>query len=73
PPAARSSATRCLSTIPETGRRAMPVQILDITMPPSANHLGVPDLQADTEYDWEVLAIASGNQTIASSSFTTAD
>jgi hypothetical protein len=43
-------------------------------MPPTATSLIVPPgfLDADTEYEWEVLAIeAGGNQTLSSSFFTT--
>lgn len=61
---------------PDTGLRALPKMTLDVTMPPTANRLKVPPgfLQPDTEYEWEVLAIErGGNQTLSSSTFTTAD
>jgi hypothetical protein len=61
---------------PDTGLRALPNVTLDVMMPPTANRLGVPPgfLQPDTEYEWEVLAIErGGNQTLSSSTFTTAD
>ncbi len=61
---------------PDTGIRALPNVTLDVMMPPTANRLRVPPgfLQQDTEYEWEVLAIErGGNQTISSSTFTTAD
>ena len=58
------------------GIRALPKVTLDVMMPPTANRLRVPPgfLQPDTEYEWEVLAIErGGNQTLSSSTFTTAD
>ena len=61
---------------PETGLRTLPTITLDVTMPPNARQLRVPDgfLQPDTEYEWEVLAIErGGNQTLSSSTFTTSD
>jgi hypothetical protein len=61
---------------PDSGLPALPKVTLDVTMPPSATRLAVPRgfLQPGTEYEWEVLAIeASGNQTLSSSTFTTAD
>lgn len=61
---------------PDTAIRALPKVTLDVMMPPTANRLRVPPgfLQADTEYEWEVLAIErGGNQTLSSSTFTTAD
>lgn len=61
---------------PDTGLRALPKVTLDVMMPPTANRLRVPPgfLQPDTEYEWEVLAIErGGNQTLSSSTFTTAD
>jgi hypothetical protein len=60
----------------DTGIKALPTITLDIMLPPRANHLRVPSgfLKRDREYEWEVLAIeASGNQTISSAEFTTAD
>jgi hypothetical protein len=59
----------------DTGIRTLPTRTLDVTMPPTTTELAVPPgfLRPGNEYDWEVLAIAaSGNQTISSSSFTTA-
>jgi hypothetical protein len=59
---------------PDTGLRALPKIMLDVTMPPSAASLAIPPgfLQPNTEYEWEVLAIeASGNQTLSSDFFTT--
>jgi hypothetical protein len=61
---------------PDTGITALPNVTLDVMMPPTANRLEVPPgfLQPDTEYEWEVLAIErGGNQTLSSSTFTTAD
>ena len=58
----------------ETEVTALPVVTLDVMMPPTATSLRVPPgfLRPDTEYSWEVLAIErSGNQTLASSTFTT--
>jgi hypothetical protein len=60
---------------PDTGLAALPKITLDVTMPPTATSLAIPPgfLEPDTEYEWEVLAIEEGgNQTIASSFFTTA-
>jgi hypothetical protein len=60
---------------PETGLRALPKVTLDITMPATATSLVVPAgfLRRGTEYEWEVLAIErGGNQTLSSSTFTTA-
>ena len=59
---------------PETGLRALPKVTLDVTMPPTATTLTVPDgfLRPATEYEWEVLAIErGGNQTLSSSTFVT--
>ncbi len=53
---------------------ALPKVTLDIIMPATATRLKVPSgfLLADTEYEWEVLAIESGgNQTLSSSFFKT--
>ena len=58
----------------ETGLKALPVQTLDVTMPPTATSLHVPPgfLRPNKEYSWEVLAIEKGgNQTLSSSTFTT--
>jgi hypothetical protein len=58
----------------ETGLKTLPVQTLDVTMPPTATRLRVPPgyLRPNTEYSWEVLAIEkSGNQTLSSSTFMT--
>lgn len=55
---------------------AIPKVALDIFMPASATSMAVPPgfLLPDTEYEWEVLAIEeSGNQTLSSSFFTTAE
>ena len=60
---------------PETGIRVMPKITLDVTMPATATSLRVPAgfLSPGTEYEWEVLAIErGGNQTLSSSTFTTA-
>lgn len=60
---------------PDSGNSALPKVTLDVTMPPTARRLVVPPgfLLPGTEYEWEVLAIeASGNQTLSSSTFTTA-
>jgi hypothetical protein len=60
---------------PDTGLRALPKVTLDVMMPATANHLKVPRgfLKADTNYEWEVLAIEKGgNQTLSSSTFSTA-
>jgi hypothetical protein len=60
---------------PQTRLRALPKVTLDVMMPPSATSLRVPPgfLRRGTEYEWEVLAIeAGGNQTLSSSTFTTA-
>jgi Fibronectin type III domain len=57
-----------------TGLKALPKVTLDVTMPPTATSLTVPPgfLLPGTEYEWEVLAIErGGNQTLASSTFTT--
>ena len=54
---------------------AIPKVALDIIMPATATSMVVPPgfLLADTEYEWEVLAIeASGNQTLSSSFLQTA-
>jgi hypothetical protein len=59
---------------PDSGLKALPKIVLDVTMPPAARSMRVPRgfLRPDTEYEWEVLAIEkSGNQTLASSTFTT--
>ena len=59
---------------PDTGSAALPSIVLDVMMPPDATFMQVPPgfLRADTEYEWEVLAIeSSGNQTLSSSAFTT--
>lgn len=59
---------------PDTGVRAMPKVTLDVTMPPTATSLRIPPgfLRANTEYEWEVLAIErGGNQTLSSATFTT--
>jgi hypothetical protein len=59
---------------PETGLTALPTVTLDVTMPPTATSLVVPQgfLRPGTEYEWEVLAIErGGNQTLSSSSFET--
>ncbi len=59
---------------PDTGLPALPKIILDVMMPPTATSMAVPPgfLQANTEYEWEVLAIEQGgNQTLSSSFFTT--
>lgn len=59
----------------ESPFKAIPKMTLDIMMPATATSLAVPPgfLLADTEYEWEVLAIEKGgNQTLSSSSFTTA-
>lgn len=59
---------------PNTGLRALPKQILDVTMPPGATSLAVPAgfLLPDSSYEWEVLAIESGgNQTLSVGHFTT--
>ena len=59
----------------ETKRKALPVVTLDVMMPPTATRLRVPPgfLRPNTEYSWEILAIeSSGNQTLSSSTFTTA-
>lgn len=53
---------------------AIPKITLDIIMPATATSMAVPPgfLHADTEYEWEVLAIEeSGNQTLSSSYFRT--
>ena len=58
----------------ETGRKALPVVTLDVTMPATATRLRVPPgfLRPNTAYSWEVLAIErTGNQTLSSSSFVT--
>ena len=60
---------------PSTGLKALPKVTLDVTMPPTATSLAVPPgfLLPGTEYEWEVLAIErGGNQTLSSSTFTTA-
>lgn len=60
---------------PASGIAAIPKVTLDVTMPPNATSLKVPPgfLQPGTEYEWEVLAIdRGGNQTLSSSTFTTA-
>ena len=54
---------------------AIPKVTLDVMMPATATSMTVPTgfLLADTEYEWEVLAIeASGNQTLSTSFFKTA-
>lgn len=54
---------------------ALPKVTLDVMMPATATSMTVPAgfLLADTEYEWEVLAIeASGNQTLSTSFFRTA-
>lgn len=59
----------------ETHLKALPVVTLDVMMPPTASRLRVPPgfLRPHTEYAWEVLAIErTGNQTLSSSTFTTA-
>lgn len=59
---------------PDTGLKALPNVILDVTMPPSARSMAIPPgfLQPNAEYEWEVLAIEKGgNQTLASATFTT--
>ena len=60
----------------ETELRALPVQTLDVMMPPTATRMRVPPgyLRRGTQYSWEVLAIEkTGNQTLSSSTFMTAD
>lgn len=60
---------------PSTGLKALPKVVLDVTMPPTATSLAVPPgfLLPGLEYAWEVLAIErGGNQTLSSSTFTTA-
>lgn len=60
---------------PASGIKAIPKVTLDVTMPPTATSLKVPPgfLQPGIEYEWEVLAIdQGGNQTLSSSTFTTA-
>lgn len=59
---------------PDTGLKALPKVTLDVMMPPTATSLAIPSgyLRPGTEYEWEVLAIEQGgNQTLASSTFTT--
>ena len=59
----------------DTGLKTLPVVTLDVIMPATATSLAVPPgfLQPETEYQWEVLAIErGGNQTLSSSTFTTA-
>ncbi len=59
----------------DSGLTALPKVALDVMMPPTATSLAVPPgfLRRDTLYEWEVLAIeASGNQTLSSSFFRTA-
>jgi hypothetical protein len=59
----------------DTGLKALPDVTLDVTMPPSATSLRVPPgfLRPGTDYEWQVLAIErGGNQTLSSSTFTTA-
>ena len=59
----------------ETRRNALPVVTLDVMIPPRATRLRVPPgfLRPNTEYSWEILAIEkTGNQTLSSSTFTTA-
>ena len=60
---------------PDSGLAAIPKIVLDVMMPATATSMLVPPgfMLPDTEYEWEVLAIeAGGNQTLSSSSFTTA-
>ena len=60
---------------PDTGLKALPNVTLDVMMPPTATSLAVPPgfLEPGAEYEWEVLAIErGGNQTLSSSTFTTA-
>lgn len=60
---------------PDSRIRAIPKVTLDVMMPPDATSLAVPAgfLRPGTDYEWEVLAIeAGGNQTLSSSTFTTA-
>ncbi len=59
---------------PNTGLRALPKIILDVTMPPSATSMAVPPgfLLPDSAYEWEILAIESGgNQTLSVGHFRT--
>ncbi|MSO95659.1 MAG: hypothetical protein EXQ81_07680 [Thermoleophilia bacterium] len=59
----------------DTGLKALPKVTLDVMMPPTATSLAVPPgfLLPGTEYEWEVLALEqSGDQTLSSSTFTTA-
>lgn len=60
---------------PDTGLASLPAVTLDVMLPPTATSLVVPPgfLRPGTEYEWEVLAVErGGNQTISSSTFTTA-
>ncbi len=59
---------------PNTGIRALPKIILDVTMPAGATSMAVPPgfLLRDSAYTWEVLAIESGgNQTLSVGHFRT--
>ena len=59
---------------PNTGLPGLPKVVLDVMMPPSATSMQVPPgfLQADSAYEWEVLAVESGgNQTLSSRQFRT--
>jgi hypothetical protein len=59
----------------EDPRRLFGARVFNADVPASVTSVTVPPefLEPDTEYDFEVLAIeASGNQTLSSSSFTTA-
>jgi hypothetical protein len=60
---------------PDTGVKALPNVTLDVMMPPTATSLAVPPgfLEPGAGYEWEVLAVErGGNQTLSSSTFTTA-
>lgn len=59
---------------PETGIKALPKITLDVMMPPEATSMTIPAgfLLANSEYEWEVLAIErGGNQTLSVSAFRT--